>query len=214
MAARVGAHYFLADRIRMVIEFVRQALGYRDSLPWAFLSILGLVVNPVLALLSIWFSKVWKDDRLAKHCHYIGVPLAIAACLYSGFEPLAGAICLSGYTVLFALAIGIFAAPAVSFLTIFALTGAAYFWSSLIPGVTIADQAMLAAALAWGCWGICQVLRRLEVADVYATPLDHGRSRTPGDRDGRARRSISPRTGRIRSAPRARSCWSDASHSN
>jgi tetratricopeptide (TPR) repeat protein len=170
VAARVGAHYFLADRIRMVIEFVRQALGYQDALPWAFLSILGLVVNPVLALLSVWFSRAWKDDRLAKHCHYIGVPLAIAACIFSGLEPLAGAICLSGYAILFALAVGIFAAPAVTFLTIFALTGAVYFWSSLIPGVTVADQAMLVAVLAWGCWGISRILQRLDLADVYALP--------------------------------------------
>ncbi len=170
VAARVGAHYFLADRIQMVIDFVRQTLGYRGALPWSFLSVVGLAINPALAMLSIWFGRVWKDDRLAKHCHYIGLPVAIVACIYSGFEPLAGAICLSGYTVLFALATAIFAAPELGFLTIFALVGSAYFWSSMIAGVTFADQAMLGAALAWGCWGISRIQRRLEVPDVYALP--------------------------------------------
>ncbi len=170
VAARVGAHYFLAERIQMVIDLIRQALGYRDALPWSFLSVLGLVINPILALLALWFSRVWKDERLSNHCHYIGVPLAIAACIFSGFEPLAGAICLSGYTVLFALAIGIYEAPAVGFLDALALGGAAYFWSSMIHGVTFADQTMLAAALAWGCWGLCQLQRRLAVPDVYSLP--------------------------------------------
>ncbi len=131
---RVGAHYFLAERIQMVIDILRRALGYPDSLPLAFLSLLGLILSPVLALLSLWFSRVWKDDRLAKHCHYIGLPLAIVACLASGFEPLAGAICLSGYTILFLLAIVIFAAPEVTFLAMGSLTGAAYFGSYFHPG--------------------------------------------------------------------------------
>ena len=169
-AARVGAHYFLADRIQMVIDLIRQSLGYREALPWAYLSVLGLAINPILALLALWFSRVWKDERLSNHCHYIGVPLAIAACIFSGFEPLAGAICLSGYTILFALAIGIYEAPAVGFLDALALAGAAYFGSSLIHEVSFADQAMLAAALAWGCWGLCQLQHRLVVPDVYSLP--------------------------------------------
>jgi tetratricopeptide (TPR) repeat protein len=168
VAARVGAHYFLADRIRMVIDVIRVALRYQEALPWPFLALLGLVLNPVLALLSLWFSRAWKDERLARHCHYIGLPLAIAACLYSGFEPLAGAICLSGYTIWFALAVWLFAAPALSFLTIGSLAGAAYFGSTFIPGVTVADQALLSAALAWVCWIICKTLRRLDVDEVYA----------------------------------------------
>ncbi len=174
VAARVGAHYFLAERIRLVIDILRRALGYPESLPLAFLSMLGLILTPVLALLSLGFSRVWKDDRLAKHCHYIGLPLAIVACLVSGFEPLAGAICLSGYTILFALAIVIFAAPEMTFLAMGSLTGAAYFGSSFIPGLTIADQAMLAAAIAWGFWAICKILQRLDVEDVYRLPWTMG----------------------------------------
>ena len=136
----------------MVIDAIRVALGYHEFLPWPFLAVLGLVLNPVLALLSLWFSRAWKDERLARHCHYIGLPLAIAACLYSGFEPLAGAIVLSGYTIGFALAVWLFAAPSLTFLTIGTLVGAAYFGLTFIPGVTVADQGLLSAALAWFCW--------------------------------------------------------------
>src|SRR5262249_4554227 len=38
VAARVGAHYFLAERIRSVIEALRQFLGYEHRLPWAYLA--------------------------------------------------------------------------------------------------------------------------------------------------------------------------------
>ncbi len=127
VAARIGAHYFLADRIQIIIDAIRVALGYPEFLPWPFLTVLGLVANPVLALLSVWFSQAWNDERLARHCHYIGLPLAIAACLYSGFEPLAGAIVLAGYTIWFALAVWLFAAPSLTFLTIGTLVGTAYF---------------------------------------------------------------------------------------
>ncbi len=61
VAARVGAHYFLAERIRIVIDHLRRILGYSESLPWAYLSLLGLIVNPALAGLSLWFRRGWKD---------------------------------------------------------------------------------------------------------------------------------------------------------
>ena len=212
VAARVGAHYFLADRIRMVIDGIRVALGYHEFLPWPFLAMLGLVLNLVLALLSLWFSRVWKDERLARHCHYIGLPLAIAACLSSGFEPLAGAICLSGYTIGFAVAVWLFAAPALTFLTIGALVGAAYFGSTFIPGVTVADQ---------GAAGRCAGLVLLDPLQDSAAPrrgrrirapLDHGRAGTfhPGAGRGHAvhRRQgtgLDRRRGRVRAGgePRA-----------
>ena len=89
VAGRLAAHYFLADRLHAIEEAVRQLLGYQDHLPTPFRAILGLAPNTVLAGLSLWFVKHWDDRRLARHCHYIGVPLSIAACIWSGFEPLA-----------------------------------------------------------------------------------------------------------------------------
>ncbi len=151
VAARVDAQYFLADRIRLVIDQLRHLLGYSGPLPIAFLALLGLVVNPALAVLSIWFRKVWKDERLALHCHYIGLPVAVAACLWSCQEPKAAAIVLSGYAVLFVLAVWMFAVPVLTYAAIGALCGASYFGSTLIAGITPADQALIAVGLAWIC---------------------------------------------------------------
>ena len=92
--------------------------------------------NTALAWLSLWFVKHWDDRRLARHCHYIGLPLSIAACVWSGFEPLAALICLSGYAILYLLAIWVFAAPWVTYLAAAAVAGACYFGTRLVPGIT------------------------------------------------------------------------------
>jgi tetratricopeptide (TPR) repeat protein len=170
MAARVGAHYFLAERIRIVIDVLRRFLGYEHQLPWAYLALLGLVLNPFLAALSIWFRRGWKDERLARHCRYIGLPLAVAACLGSCFESDAATIVLSGYAVLFSLAVWLYTVPALAYGAILALCGAAYFGSTLVPGVTVAGQALTAAALAWLFRGFGRSLRRIQVGPDLATP--------------------------------------------
>src|SRR5262249_22062586 len=147
-AARVGAHYFLAERIRLVIEVLRQFLRYPDRLPWASLALLGLVANPALAVLALWFRRGWKDERLARHCQYIAIPIAAAACLWSCQEAEAATIVLSGYAVLFSLAVWLYAVPLVSYAAILAMCGAAYFGSSLVPWLTFVDRALISAALA------------------------------------------------------------------
>jgi len=170
VAGRLGAHYFLADRLHAIEETVRHVLRYPDHLPTPFRAIIGLIPNTLLAWLSLWFVKSWNDRRLAKHCHYIGVPLSIAACVWSGFEPLAAVICLSGYTVLYVLAIWIFAAPWVSWLAAAALTGACYFGTRLVPGITLADQALAAALLGFSFWAVRVELRRRSAAPAYHVP--------------------------------------------
>ncbi len=119
MAARVDAQYFLADRIRARHRSTAR-ICWATASPCrsAYLALLGLIVNPALAVLSIWFRKGWKDERLARHCHYIGLPLALAACLWSCQEPKAAAIVLSGYAVLFALAVWLFAVPMLTYAAI------------------------------------------------------------------------------------------------
>ena len=104
------------------------------------------------ACLSLWFGKFWNDRRLARHCHYIGLPLSIAACVWSGFEPLAAVICLSGYAILYLLAVWTFAAPAVTYLAAAAIAGACYFGTTLVPGITAADQALAGALLGFAFW--------------------------------------------------------------
>ncbi|HZW33100.1 MAG TPA: hypothetical protein VFF52_20455, partial [Isosphaeraceae bacterium] len=174
VAARIGAQYFLAERLRMLIDLLRRVLGYPDVLPWPFIALLGLILSPALALLSIGFRRHWQDPRLARHCHYIGLPLAVAACVASGFEPLAGAIVLSGYALFFTLAVWLFAVPWLTYLAIAALSGAAHFGSTLIVGVTPADQALLAAAMAWGYWAVRELLRRFGAGEAYQTPWSFG----------------------------------------
>src|SRR5262249_33050634 len=100
VAARVGAHYFLAERIRLIVDALPRLLGYERSLPWAYLALIGLIINPVLAALSMWFRRGWNDERLARHCHYIGLPIAVVACLWSCQEPKAASIVQLGYAVL------------------------------------------------------------------------------------------------------------------
>ncbi|MFI5459899.1 MAG: tetratricopeptide repeat protein [Isosphaerales bacterium] len=170
VAGRVGAHYFLADRLHAIEEAVRQVLGYSDHLPTPFRAIIGLIPNTALAWLSHWFVKNWDDRRLARHCHYIGVPLSIAACVWSGFEPLAAVICLSGYAILYLLAVGIFAAPRLTYLAAVALTGVCYFGTRLVPGINLADQALVAALLGFVFWAVRVGLRRWQAAPAYHVP--------------------------------------------
>ena len=165
--------FSLPAGLHLIEEFVRTALHYPDHLPWPFRAIPVLVASTALALLSIWITRYWNDRGLARHCHYLGVPLSIAACVASGFEPVAALICLSGYAILYLVAVWVFAAPWVTYLAIAALTGAAYFGSTLVPGITLADQALLAAGLGLGFWAIRVLLRRVNIAEAYRLPWLH-----------------------------------------
>ena len=80
LAVRLGLWYFVAERFHALEHTVALALGYSGHLPRPFRSIVAVPVNLVLAGLAIWFVKGWKDRRLARHCHYLGLPLSVAAC--------------------------------------------------------------------------------------------------------------------------------------
>src|SRR5262249_31784181 len=105
-----GAIDFTAILVRQFEESVRHLLHYRDKLPLPFKANNGLVFNALLGILAIHFRRRWDEPRLSRHCHYIGLPLSIAACVLSMFEPTAAVICLSGNTVLYAIAVWLFAA--------------------------------------------------------------------------------------------------------
>ena len=122
--AYFGVFYFAKDLMQSVERAVAEAAGYDRKLPQAFKSINGLVFSPLLAVLSLYFRRTWGDVKLARHCHYLGVPFAIGACLFSTLEPKAAAICLSGYSLLFALGAGAFSAPRVIYLATASLAGA------------------------------------------------------------------------------------------
>jgi tetratricopeptide (TPR) repeat protein len=173
VVAGLGIRFFVAGRLHLIEEFIRTALHYPDHLPWPFRAIPVVLASTGLALLSIWMTRQWNDRRLAKHCHYLGVPLSIAACVASGFEPVAASICMSSYAILYLVAVWVFAAPWVTYLAIAALTGATYFGSTLYSGITLADEALFAAGLGLACWAIRVQLRRVQIAEPYRLPWLH-----------------------------------------
>ena len=97
--AALGAHYFLAGRLHVIEEVIQHlsiipiACRSRSGRSWC----LSQYRTRALAL---WFVRLWSDRSLARHCHFIGLPLSVAACFWSGFEPLAAVICLSAYATL------------------------------------------------------------------------------------------------------------------
>lgn len=168
-----GAFYFVVDLVHSVEDLARQVLGYRQKLPFPFKALNGLVFNSLLALLALRFSRRWNDERLARHCHYLGVPLSIAACVLSAFEPKAAVLCMSGYSILYAIAIPLFAEPRGVYLACSALAGALLFGSMLIPGITLGTRALGAIALGFTMWVTGRVSQSRRVPVAYRTPLIH-----------------------------------------
>ena len=174
LSLRVGLWYFVAERFYAFEDTIALALGYAGRLPVPFRALVGVVINVVLAGLAIWFANGWKDRNLARHCHYLGLPLSLVACAWSTFEPCAACICLSAYAFLYLLGVWVFAAPRLTYAGVLALAGAFYFGSTFVPGMTISGQALLAAAVGFAYWGTERVLGRLRVADRFRRPWLHG----------------------------------------
>ena len=163
----------MGGTLQFIEESVRVALHYPGQLPREFRAILILVPNAALGLLSMAFKRYWNDRELGRHCHYLGISLSIAAGTWSCSEPLAGLICLSGYAILYLVAVWLFAAPWVTYLGIAALTGAIYLGSTLVPAIHLADQALLAAILALAFWAIRHLLQWSGADQRYRTPWLH-----------------------------------------
>lgn len=172
--AYFGTHFFVRDLMRQVLHAAGQALGYRGRLPEPFKAINGAVFNLVLAGLSSRFRRAWNDERLAWHCHAIGLPLAVGACVFSAFEPKAAVICLPLYVVLFGLGAWRFAAPRLLHLACASATGAVYFGTSLALAPSVAGWAIAAVALAIVFEGVATLLARLAVPASYQAPLRRG----------------------------------------
>ena len=171
--AYFGAFYFAQDLVRSVEEAARQALGYHQKLPMPFKAINGLVFSAALALLARFFARQWSDDRLAKHCHYIGLPLSIAACVFSGFEPKAAVICLGGYTILYAIGTRLYAEPLLIYLACSAAAGSAFFGATLAGGATLGLRSLIASILGLVFWTIPATPPLRKAGLSYQTPLIH-----------------------------------------
>ena len=106
-------------------------------------------------------------------------------------------ICMSGYTVLYLLATRVFAAPRVQYLAIASLAGAAYFGSTLLPAITLDQQALGAAMIGLFCALVVLLLRGCRSAESFRLPWTHGALilsavalRRGDDRDASGRRHL------------------------
>jgi tetratricopeptide (TPR) repeat protein len=173
VVAYFGAYYFIRDLMEGVLLAAGHALGYREKLPLPFKALNGVVFNLVLARLAVVFVKSWKDDRLARHCHRIGLPLAIAACVFSEFEPKAAVICLACYAPLFAGGAWLFAQPGLIYLACAAAVGSAAFATILVPGITLADYALGASAIGLTFWLVARLQAAANGSPSYRLPTLH-----------------------------------------
>ena len=170
--AYFGTFYFAADLVRSVEEAARRAMGYDRKLPVAFKAINGLVFNVGLAWLSLFFARRWSDERLARHCHWIGLPLSIAACVLGGFEPKAAVICLGGYAVLYAVATRVFAEPRLIYLACSAAAGAAFYGSGLAGGAGLGVRSLVASGLGLALWVVRATPALQRAGEPYRIPVD------------------------------------------
>jgi tetratricopeptide (TPR) repeat protein len=169
--AYFGASDLLGGLTATIEAAVSRALGYPGRLPQAFKALNGLVFNAALAGLSLYFARRWGDRRLARHCHAIGLPLSIAACVLSASEPTAAVLTLTGYAVLYAAAARLFAAPRVVYLACAAFAGASAEAATFLGDLTGGARAMALAAIALTFWAVARVLALRGVALDYRRPV-------------------------------------------
>lgn len=166
-----GALELLAGPVRAIEGLACQILGYSQRLPLPFKALNGLVLNTLLGLLALRFAGRWREARLARHCHYLGVPLSIAACLLSAFETKAAVLCLSSYALLYAIGAVRFSEPRLVYLAGSAFSGALWFGSWLVPGMTPGARVLGTAVLGGSFRGLGGLLSRGRELAVYRPPL-------------------------------------------
>jgi tetratricopeptide (TPR) repeat protein len=172
VVAYFGAYYFLRDLMEQVMVWAGHVLGYRHRLPEPFKAINAVVFNLVLVGLWVVFRR-GHDERLARHCHFIGLPLSVAACLVSALEPKAALICLSAYVVLYALGTWFFAQPRLLYLACAAAAGAAAFGAWLALGFVAGRWALGMAGIGFVFWLVTRALIVSRVEAKYRRPLLH-----------------------------------------
>ena len=171
--AYFGAFYFAKDLVHSVEEAARRAMGYDRPLPAAFKAINGLLFSVGLAGLARFFARRWSDDRLSRHCHYIGLPMSIAACVFSGLEPMAALICLGGYAILYAIGARLYSEPRLIYLACAAMAGSAFFGASMAGASAIGLRSMIASALGLAFWAIPKLPSMVRAGETYRRPLIH-----------------------------------------
>jgi tetratricopeptide (TPR) repeat protein len=173
LVAGIGLVHCIRLRFHLIEQTLCWLLGYPDHLPRPFFAILAIPINVVLAWLSFWFVRHWNDRTLARHCHYLGLPLSVAACLSTGFEPLAGCIGLAAYAILYIVGTRVLAVPGLAYLGVASACGATYCGSTLHGGITLAEHAFLAGLIGLASWGARVVLGRMRSSEDYIEPWRH-----------------------------------------
>ncbi len=169
--AYFGTHTFIKEHLLPVESRVGHFLGYSGKLPLPFRSLNGLVFNAVLAGLAVAFARRWKDERMVWHCHAIGLPLSVAACLLSGFEPLAAVLTMGAYTIAYGLATWLFAAPPLGYLACAAFAGSAIFGSRYWGDLAAGSRSLSLAAVGALLWLSSRILGMEKVPPSYRLPV-------------------------------------------
>ncbi|MEJ7638518.1 MAG: hypothetical protein WKF75_11230 [Singulisphaera sp.] len=173
-----GTQEFFKDLFSAFEGTIGGALGYGKKLPLPFRGLNGLVLNVLLAGLAIVFRRRWKDDRLAMHCGYIGLPVALAACALSGLDPLAAVLTMGGYTIAFGVATWLFATPALAYLACLAFAGAAVAGSTYLGDLALGARSLALATVGLVLWVACRVLAIEKVRPPTACPSSTRRGRS------------------------------------
>ncbi|MFO0957930.1 MAG: tetratricopeptide repeat protein [Isosphaeraceae bacterium] len=166
-----GSYDFLRDLIRSVEGAAAQALGYGNRLPFAYKALNGLVFNAALLGLSRWFDRRWQDRRLARHCHFIGLPVAATACILGSTEPTAALLTLSGYAIGFAISSWMLSVPWLVYLACSAFAGASLAAFHLVGDPTGGWRSLSMASVSMAYWLACRVLSGRGVGEEYRRPI-------------------------------------------
>jgi hypothetical protein len=171
--AYFGVHDIVRDLMDQHFGLLRHALGYRGRLPLPFRALNVVWFNVGLVWLSLVFRRRWLETGLAKHCHYIGLPLSIGACVLSSLEPKAALLCLPIYVALYSAAAWLFAQPLLVYLACGATAGTTWALSRLDPSLTPQARALGASFLGLAFWAVASGLRWRKAAEPYRPPLLH-----------------------------------------
>lgn len=171
--AYFGVEDIVRDALLQTLAPVREALGYHTRLPLPFRALNGIVLNVGLAILALRFRDRWHDERLARHCHYIGVPLSIAACVLASVDPKAALLCLPLYVLLYVVAAWLYAQPLLVYLACGATLGTTFAFARLNPSIPLSNRALGTAVIGMLFWSIALGLRIRQGAASFRLPLLH-----------------------------------------
>src|SRR5207253_2092695 len=142
-----------------------------QGIPNAFQALHGVVLTTAIIAYAAIVRRNKQQEHLARHCHFIGVPLSLAAVAYAFADPKSALACLCLYALLYAIEVWVFSAPALIYPASVAATAAVF--TALVPirEVTLIQQAVGATALALVFGLAAELFPKTENAQRYRVPL-------------------------------------------